>query len=246
MNKLLTTSLLATTVALGVEFVSTQTTFAATVISNIGIPAPGDGSSAPDVTGTSTISGGAGGQEKAFGFTVPGGGNDWTFESATLWLVGYDGTDADPDEEPLITITRGGANDGTNDVLGTLTPNITDPINNPPGNNDPYYFEFTGATPTLSAGETYYLTLSNDSNSGFNWARSGSGGAAQVENPFTSAGYLFRSAGSSGAFSTSSELSGIAVNATEVSSSPSVPEPSSLLSLGALLGIGALSRKRRK
>lgn len=245
MNKLLTTSLLATTVALGVEFVSTQTTFAATVISNIGIPAPADGSDAPLAGGTTTIS--AGGQEKAFGFTVPDGGNDWIFESAIFWLVGYDGTAANPDENPLVTITSGGANDGNNPVLGTLTANITDPIANPPNSNDPHYFEFSGDTPTLSAGETYYLTLSNDSASGFNWARSSfPGDTATSNNGFTSAGYLFRGAGTGGSFNTSSEFNGIAVNATELSSSTSVPEPSSLLSLGALLGIGALSRKRRK
>lgn len=243
MNKLLKTSLLVTTVALGVQVVSTQTTLAATVISNIGIPAPADGSAAPLVGGTTTISGGPLGQDKAFGFTVPAGGNDWIFESATFWLVGYDGDAASPPEQPVVTITIGGPNDGTNTIIGTLLPNITDPIANPPNSNDPHYFEFTGSTPTLNEGETYFLTLENDSPSAFNWARSANNGTAQTPNPFTTAGYFFRPAASTGLFAPSDELSGIAIEATELP--PSTPEPSSILSLGVLLGMGALLRKNK-
>lgn len=243
MNKILNSSFLIASIALSAQAISTQGTLAATVISNIGIPAPADGSTAPLAGGTTTISMGAAGQDKAFGFTVPSG-NDWMFESATFWLVGYDGDAASPPEQPLVTITLDGPNDGTNPVIGTLLPNITDPINNPPGNNDPHYFEFTGDTPTLSAGETYFVTLENDSPSPFNWARAVSGGDEPISNPFTSAGYFFRAADSTGLYTPSNELSGIAINATEILEPLSTPEPSALLGLGVFLGLGALTRKK--
>jgi hypothetical protein len=237
MNKQLT---LAVAAAGSVLMLSTQSALADTVISNIGIPAPPDGSTAPLAGGTATIGSGAGGQEKAFGFTVPASGPAYSFQSATLWLVGYDGDSANPPEEPIIKITQGSVNGPS---LGSLTPVIKDPITNPPGNNDPNFFEFTGATPTLQRGETYFVTLSNSSTSGFNWARAASGGTAQVANPFTSEGYVFRDAGSGGAFRPSNELSGIAINAIPDDIN-AIPEPMTILGSVFVLGFGAQMRKK--